>query len=172
MMITKNTPNETLLSMAPPCTCSKCSHGCKFGSGYLFENEAGKIAEHLKITLDNFKKEYLDEIEIFNTKAYRFKLLKKNAFPYGKCVFFRDSLCSIHEVKPLHCKISTGCKSHGEDASLWFMLNNFVNVNDAESIRQYASYLKLGGKTIGGGNLNEIIPDQAKLDRILNRREA
>jgi len=48
------------------------------------------------------------------------------------------------------------------------MLNYLVNKNDPESIRQYAAYLKSGGKTIPGGKLEELIPDKEKLKKILN----
>ncbi len=166
--ITKDTPASVLIELAPECRCSQCANGCKYGSGYLFSEEAEKIAEHLKLGFELFKEKYLEGIEIMNTKAFRFKLMRKNSLPYGQCVFFKDNLCSINEHKPLHCKISTGCKSHGENASIWFMLNNFVNPNDPESIRQYSQYMKTGGKTISGGELKELIPDDEKLRKILN----
>src|SRR3989339_209841 len=145
-----------MLKLAPECKCEKCSHGCSFGSGYLFEKEAEKIASYLNIQKHEFKEKFLETIEIFNTKAYRFRLLRKNGMPYGKCVFFRQGLCSINNVKPLHCRISSGCKGHGEQASLWFMMNYFVNPNDSESLKQYEEYLSLGGKTIKGGDLKQI----------------
>ena len=137
-----------MLKLAPECKCKKCSHGCKFGSGYLFEKETEKIALQMNIQKEEFKEKFLENIEIFNTKAYRFKLLRKNGMLYGRCIFFKQGLCSINNVKPLHCRISTGCKAHGEQASLWFMLNCFVNSNDSESMRMYSEYLKLGGKTL------------------------
>ncbi len=166
--ITKDTPESVLLELAPACSCSECANGCKYGSGYLFDDEAKKIAFHLKISDEDFKKNHLEEIEIMNTKAFRFKLNRKSKMPFGACCFFKDGKCSIHEVKPLHCKISTGCKSHGEQASIWFMLNKFVNANDAESVRQYSQYLKTGGKMLNGGELNDIISDGERLRKILN----
>ena len=48
------------------------------------------------------------------------------------------------------------------------MLNYFVNKNDPESIRQFAAYLKSGGKTLPGGRLEDFIPDKKKLKKILN----
>ena len=47
------------------------------------------------------------------------------------------------------------------------MLNHFVNKDDAESIRQYASYLKSGGKTLEGAELKELVPNKEKLRKIL-----
>ena len=114
------------------------------------------------------KKEFLEEVEKFNTKRFRPKILRKDK-PYGKCIFFDEDIgCKVHEAKPLECKISMGCKSYGEKLSWWFMLNNFVNKDDPESVRQYASYLKTGGKTLEGAGLNDLVPDKEKLRKILS----
>ena len=82
-------------------------------------------------------------------------------------VFFGDIGCKIHKVKPLQCRIGN-CGEHGEELSIWFMLNYLVNTKDPESIRQYNIYLQSGGKTIPGGNLEELIPDKEELKKILN----
>ena len=162
--INRNTKAEELIEMAPSCRCSKCSNGCKFGSGFLFEEDAKKIAQYIGLSLESFRKEYLEEFESFNTKAFRFKLVRKNNMPYGKCIFFRDGICSIHDVKPLHCKISTGCKPHGKDVSLWFMLNYFVNPYDKESVKEYEQYLKTGGETLENSSIKEIMEEIIKSD--------
>lgn len=47
------------------------------------------------------------------------------------------------------------------------MLNHQVNVNDPESIRQYAIYLKTH-TTIPGGELEELVPDKERLRKILD----
>ena len=49
----------------------------------------------------------------------------------------------------------------------WFTLNHFVNVDDPESIRQWAVYLKTHD-TIQGGSLEELVPDKKLLKKILN----
>ncbi|MCH8329662.1 MAG: hypothetical protein IIB81_04700 [Nanoarchaeota archaeon] len=132
----------------------------------MVDEDIAKIAEHLGITEEVLKKEFLEEVEKFNTKKYRPKILRKGK-PYGKCIFF-DEGCKIHEVKPLECKVSMGCKDYGEQLSIWFMLNNFVNKDDAESIRQFATYLKTGGKTLEGAQLENLVPDKEKLRKILS----
>ena len=122
----------------------------------------------MHISEEVLKKEFLEEVEKFNTKKYRPKILRKDK-PYGKCIFFDEEIgCKVHEVKPLECKISMGCKDFGENLSLWFMLNHFVNKDDAESVRQYASYLKTGGKTLRGAELKDLVPDKEKLKKILS----
>lgn len=166
--LTKNTSLKDVLRLAHPCKCEACSIGCRHGSGALADEDIPKIAKLLGITEEELKKSFLEEIEKFNTKRFRPKILRKDR-PYGKCIFYDEKIgCKIHEAKPLECKVSMGCKDYGEQISLWFMLNHFVDANDAESIRQYASYLKSGGKTLEGGKLEEMVPDKEKLRKILS----
>ena len=63
-----------------------------------------------------------------------------------------------------------GCKDYGETLSVWFMLNHFVNENDAESVRQFSTYLKSGGKTLESAKLEDLVPDKEKLRKILISR--
>ena len=168
IIINKETPLKEVLKLTHPCKCEACSVGCEHGSGAFVEEEITKLAEHMKISEEVLKKEFLEEVERFNTKKHRPKVLRENK-QYGKCIFFDKELgCKIHEVKPLECKIAMGCKEHGEQLTLWFMLNHFVNQNDAQSIRDYATYLKSGGKTLEGAQLQDLVPDKDKLKKILS----
>ncbi len=167
-MITKNTPLKEVLKLANPCKCNACTIGCKHGSGFLMDEDIEKIAGFLKIKEEELKEKFLEEVDKFNTKLFRPKILRQKK-PYGKCVFFHDEKwCKIHEVKPMECKIAMGCKDYGEQLSLWFMLNNFVNRDDPESVRQYASYIKSGGKILQGAELKDLVPDKERLKKILN----
>lgn len=167
-MLAKNTPLKEVLKLAHPCRCDACTVGCRHGSGFLADEDLRKIAEFLNIEEEVLKKEFLEEVEKFNTKKFRPKILRKGK-PYGKCIFFDENIgCKIHEAKPLECRVSMGCKDYGEQISLWFMLNHFVNSNDAESIRQYSTYLKSGGKTLEGAELKDLVPDWEKLKKILS----
>ncbi|MBI2659806.1 YkgJ family cysteine cluster protein [Candidatus Woesearchaeota archaeon] len=168
--ITKNTPLKEVLKLAAPCRCDSCNHGCKFGSGSLAGDDARNIAKFLDVSEETLKKGFLEEIELFNKKLLRPKLIREKGKPYGRCVFFDDNKgCTIHEVKPLECRASIQCRDYGEDLSVWFMVNHAVDVNDAESIRQYAAYLKSGGKLIQGAELESLVPDKEKLGKILKR---
>jgi len=165
--LAKDTQIDEVLKLTNPCKCESCTVGCRHGSGFLVEEDIPRIAKFMGMPEDVLKKEFLEEVEKFNTKRFRPKILRKNK-PYGKCIFFDEEIgCKVHEVKPLECKVSMGCKSYGEKLSLWFMLNHFVNENDAESVRQYASYLKTGGKTLEGAELKDLVPDNEKLKKIL-----
>ena len=97
------------------------------------------------------------------------KILRGKNSPFGRCTFYDEKEgCKVHEAKPLECKTSMGCRDYGEELSIWFMLNNTVNENDAESVRQYSQYIKSGGKVIEGAKLEEIVPDKEKLSKILS----
>lgn len=168
-MITKNTPLKDVLRLAAPCRCDACNHGCKYGSGSLAGGDSKRIAEFLKISEDDLKKDFLEETELFNKKVFKPKLLRENGKIHGICVFYSDKKgCTIHEAKPLECKTSIQCKDYGEDLSVWFMVNHIIDANDPESIRQYAQYLKSGGKVIPGAELEKLVPDGEKLRKILS----
>ena len=168
-MITKNTPLKEVLKLAPACQCNACNHGCKFGSGSLAEGDSKRIAEFLKISEEDLKKDFLEEIELFNKKVLRPRLLRGKGKVHGRCVFYSDKKgCTIHSAKPLECKISMGCKDYSEELSIWFMVNNVIDTNSPESIRQYAQYIKSGGKVIPGAELENLVPDKEKLSKIIS----
>lgn len=157
------------MKLAAPCKCNACNNGCKFGSGSLAGDDAKKIAEFLGTSEEDLKKDFLQEIELFNKKLLHPQLIKQKGKPYGRCVFYNDEKgCTIHQVKPLECKTSIQCKDYGEELSIWFMVNHVIDVNDPESIRQYAQYIKSGGKLIHGASLQELVPNKEKLKKILS----
>ena len=164
--ITAQTPLREILEIAKPCSCDSCKNGCRYGSGYLIEEDIEKIAKFLKISKEELKQKYLEESEKFNTKRLKPKLIKEKK-PYGKCIFFdEEKLCTIHEAKPLHCRVAM-CGEIGEQLSDWFTINYFVNKNDPESIRQWAAHLKLN-KTIEGGDIKDIVKDSKLLKKMLS----
>lgn len=166
--ITKDTPKEVMIQLAPPCRCKKCENGCHYGSGTLHDDDLQPLAKFLRVSVEKLKEEHLEKIEKFNTTKYRPKIRRKGDKPYGTCTFFSSwKGCSVHDAKPLQCKVATGCRSHGEEAAAWFDINHFVNKGDPESIRQYAVYLESGGKTLPGASLEELVPDKQQLKDIL-----
>jgi Fe-S-cluster containining protein len=160
-MITKKTKLKDVLKAGKE--CNKCGNCCSHGTGFLVDGESKNISKFLDIKEEELDK-LLDEVELFNKKMLRPKTIGK---PFGKCVFLKDKLCSIQEVKPLHCRIGN-CNSDGEEISAWFTLNYLVDPKDPESVRQYKIYLETGGKLIKGGEIEELVPDKQKLSRILN----
>ena len=165
MNITKSTKEEEILKLGAE--CKKCGKCCTFGSGFMLEHEIPRIATFLKMPKEKFIKDFLDETEIFHTKVFKIKPMKKADQPYGPCMFLDGNLCRIHDVKPFHCKIGN-CSDEGDNLHTWFILNYCLNIYDPESIRQYASYLKTGGRLLEGAELQTLFPDKAKLKRILD----
>ena len=166
--LTKLSPREEVLEMGSVCDMS--GHCCKFGGGFVIKEDIERLAKHFNMTEKEFEDKYLDEYISFNTKHHRLKS-NKDGKPYGPCIFLgEDNLCTIHEIKPLHCKVGSCCHTDGEQLSIWFALNHFVNPKDPESIRQWAIYLKTH-PTIPGGELHELVPDEEELERILNYEE-
>lgn len=163
-IITKSTPLAKALTLAEG--CRRCGHCCKYGSGFLVDDDIKKIAEFLKLKEEELKTNCLEQVTLFNTTLYRpLRIRKGKAF--GTCIFFNSEKgCIIHPVKPLQCRVSS-CNEYGEELSVWFRLNYLVNPNDAESIRQWGVYLASGGKNIPGGELNQLVPNPEKLKKIL-----
>jgi len=163
MYVTKQTPKEKVLELAQK--CSQCGHCCGFAGGYLLKEDLKRIANFLEITERELRKKYANETEAFNTKILRLKS-EASQKPYAACIFYdKKQGCMVNDVKPLYCKIGN-CNEHGEALNQWFMLNYMVNNADAESIRQWATFLKQND-AIPGGSLHELVPDKNKLNRIL-----
>lgn len=115
----------------------------------MLKEEVKVLAEKFNITEEEFKKKYLTEFTNMHTTHYRLKQRKEDSrLPHGSCVFLKGNDCSIHEFKPLHCRVTSCCSAMGEELSLWFMQKYFVNENDPESIKEFEQYKKLGGKTL------------------------
>jgi len=164
--ITKNTPLKVVMELGKECDrCNKC---CSFDSGIVMEEDIPQIAKHLKITEAKLKENNLVEHDRFNTHCFKFKQKKQPGKPYGKCIMLDEKKgCIIHDVKPLHCRVCSAKSKQGEALSQWFALNYLVNVENPESIRQWATFLNYN-KPIPGGKLKELIPDNKKVKSILN----
>lgn len=165
--ITRKTPLREVFKMGRQ--CMKCGHCCVNGSGFLAEHDIKNIAEYLAMSREELIDECLEAVTLFNTTHYRPVLVQNGKL--RRCIFFNDWIgCTIHDVKPVQCRVGN-CSEHGEELSVWFKLNFFVNPDNAESVRQWAVYLESGGSNIPGGELHELVHDPVKLIRILNYRE-
>ncbi|MCP3686694.1 MAG: YkgJ family cysteine cluster protein [bacterium] len=166
MLISKDTPTEKALELGK-IECKGCVHCCSYGSGFLVGDDKERIAKFLRITPEQLKKKFLEEVEKFHTKLHRPKIVQQKDRPYGSCVFLNKNFgCTIHEVKPLHCKIGN-CADHSTDLQKWFDLKHFVNPDDPESIRQYSVWLEFN-EPIPGGDLEVLVPNKEKLRRMLS----
>lgn len=165
LSITKQTSEAHVAELGKECT--RCNHCCKIDSGILFEEDVTRIADYMEMPRDEFIATFLDEHERFHTKCWKLKQIKTDNKPYGRCILLGEEGCSVHEVKPKYCKLLSTASRHGQQLSVWFALNHFVNPHDPESIRQWATYLKTH-PTIPGGQLHELVPDKERLQKILS----
>lgn len=163
-MITRKTPLKKIIELGGE--CRQCGSCCSFGSGYLVDEDIPRIADFLGISEKELKEKYLEKIHMYGKEIFK-PLQKKKGKQYGECIFLKGKKCSIHKVKPLNCRIGT-CNEHGEEISVWFALNYFVDEKNPQSIRDWKVYLDLGGRNIEGGKLDELVPNKTRLRRILN----
>jgi Fe-S-cluster containining protein len=167
MKITKQTRKEELEKASSD--CKRCGHCCTFGSGWVLDNEIPDLAENLGLTKEEFTKTKLEPTTLFNTTIYRFRQVRKEGMPYGHCVFrSKEMTCEIQDIKPLHCRI-TSCKTHGVDANEWYIVNNFVNPADPESVKEWKIRLDMKG-TIEGGDIESLIPDKEFREMMVKRK--
>jgi len=164
--ITKHTKQGEVITLADDCKmCGKC---CQFGSGYLAPQDYEKLAKVLGISIEELKKDFLEEQKAYNTTVHKPRLIRNKGKPYGRCVFHNDNEgCSVHGAKPLQCKVTSPCADAGVELNQWFLLNYVVNPADPESIRQWALFLKFN-KVIPGGELHDLVKDPKKLKKILS----
>lgn len=137
MKLSMNDSKNTVLSLTEPCSCAACSNGCNFGSGFFAPQEIKTAAEHLKLKEEEFKAQFLEPQKIFNTELFRPKFAK----PFGKCTFFKENKCEIHQVKPLQCKIAMNCKPYGQQLHDWFYHNYARQEGNELSEKEYSEYL-------------------------------
>jgi len=64
-MITRATSQKEILSLAPACKCSACSHGCSMGSGFLADADVQPMAAFLKVSEEELKKNIWKKLSCF-----------------------------------------------------------------------------------------------------------
>jgi Fe-S-cluster containining protein len=166
MEINKKTPLSKILKLASE--CKQCGYCCNHGAGFVLKDEIKALAKHFKLKEDDFIEKYLDETRLFDHIVYKFKTKKEKSKHYGVCILYKEGIgCTIHKIKPLHCKIGN-CNKYGQELSAWFTVNYLVKENDPEAIRQFNIYIISGGKTIPGGELKDVVPDKKTLKKILD----
>ena len=164
-IISTSTPKSVMLELGA--RCERCGHCCKYGSGYVLEEEIPAIAGFLKIEPQKFKGEYLTELNELNTRVWKLNQIK-NGRPFGPCIFYKEGAgCLIHEVKPLYCRIAS-CSDREGDALQWFRFNMLLDREDPEALRQWNQVMLHTQKKIVGASIEEIIPDPELRFKILS----
>lgn len=98
------------------CTCDTCKGYCSHTPGWFAPGEAEKAATLKGLTLEAFFRDFLmvDYWQAGDGLDADVFLLSPQLVgegggmapsdPRGRCVFFVDGLCDIHEAKPLECR--------------------------------------------------------------------
>ena len=76
--------------------CAKCGLCCIEKNVFITVDELRRIKEYTGMDIDEFAEVYHSPLGVVTI------LLKKDW--YGRCIFLKNSLCSIHEVKPFQCR--------------------------------------------------------------------
>jgi len=112
--------NAGYVDMKKECKCDLCKSACKNKPGWFKPGEPEKVAEYLNIPLKELFDTKLmvdwwesDEDVFIIAPAVKGGNIggEYPGNPQGECIFFKDGLCSIHEVKPFEC----GAYLHGEE---------------------------------------------------------
>lgn len=105
------------------CSCNDCKAACEFKPGWFKPGEAEKVAEYLGLTMEELFKtklgvdwyENLGDGDVFVLAPAITTMTPGSEYPSnprGRCIFFKDGLCSIHSVKPFECR-----ESHHSDSA-------------------------------------------------------
>ena len=164
-MIQKSTPKKKVIELGDE--CDRCGHCCSFTSGFVLPDEIKQLAEHFKISEKEFKSRFLEKTKRFNTTHHIIKQKRSN-LPNGRCIFLKNKQCTIHEIKPLYCKIAN-CKKNSSELLQWYNLNYFVNKNDPHSIREWSMFTRFN-RPIKGGSLKELVKEK-ELKKILDYKD-
>ena len=114
------------------CMCAVCQEQCTHKPGWFKPGEAEKVAEFLRIDLQELFDQYLmpdswelprDSIRTLSPAIKGKKPGQRLAYAAGECVFFKEGRCTIHPVKPYECLHAThspdGTDPHEEVALSW-----------------------------------------------------
>ncbi len=112
------------------CTCSVCQSACENRPGWMYPKQFGEIALHLGLTLDEtfskymaidwwvnfeFSPEVVGDAFLLAPAVLGYNGGYYPSIPLGRCVFYEDSRCLIHAVKPFEC---ARIKHDGDDSGV------------------------------------------------------
>ncbi len=95
------------------CQCDECKSACVKCPGWFMPGEVEKAADLKGMSLQDFFEEYLsvnwwvDSPDVFLLSPASINGNPGDMAPYdphGKCVFYEDGLCGIHDAKPFECR--------------------------------------------------------------------
>jgi len=110
------------------CDCAQCVALCERRPGWFAPGEAEKVAAYLGLSLEDLFRRRLSVDYRTATKEEPREIYvlspaiegKAGGYfpfaPFGRCTFLTvDGKCEIHAVKPIECRMASGCKdAHDE----------------------------------------------------------
>jgi len=93
--------------------CTECGQCCTGSPGYTWVNEEEilSICSFLKISIENFARNYLRQVDD------RFALLED---PVNfDCVFLKNNRCSIYSARPTQCRTFPWWPKHLQSVESW-----------------------------------------------------
>lgn len=92
--------------------CTECGQCCTGAPGYTWVNEEEivTIAQHLKLSIDEFSRKYLRIVD------GRIALLERANYD---CIFLKDKKCQIYSVRPKQCRTFPWWKQNLQSEEDW-----------------------------------------------------
>lgn len=76
--------------------CTKCGHCCEQLKPILSEKDRLRLAQELRITIDQLQQKYLEYVEDDEDRGWR--------ITQSPCPFLQKKKCSVYKVRPENCR--------------------------------------------------------------------
>lgn len=121
----QNIAKPNVIGSRLSCDCQSCHSACKNKPGWFLPGEAEKVADYLKIPLQQLFDDYLAVDWYSDDKGVDYYPISPAVvgnetgamFPYkpsGTCVFLDNGKCKIHAVAPFECQKYYHTQEHSE----------------------------------------------------------
>lgn len=120
--------------------CTECGKCCTGPPGFVWVTveEMEAIAEHLGITLAQFKKSYVRQ------RSNRYALVEKRAHD-NPCIFLEGKKCKIYPVRPKQCQTFPWWKENLHSEESWkIAAEDCEGINDQAPLVPYTQIVQLG----------------------------
>lgn len=114
--------------------CTECGKCCTGSPGFVWvsESEMANIAEHLKISIELFKRKYI------RTRYKRFALVEKKS-RNKECIFLEGKKCFIYKVRPSQCRTFPWWNENLNSEESWKLAAlSCEGINDQAPITPYS----------------------------------
>ena len=95
------------------CKCNRCKNACKNKPGWFIPEQIPKLLEYFSVLniRELFKNGFAidwwvddnDDILVLAPQIIGNSNIEYPKNPHGVCVFYKNGICSIHNIKPFEC---------------------------------------------------------------------